>query len=79
MDTSKSALFYSLMKELKIKVCLLIPRPCVFQVYIAAIRNRNLRLLEDHTELYEIDKDKEAAQEAEILPHRDIFRFYPSL
>ncbi|KAB1221478.1 Protein NRT1/ PTR FAMILY 5.1 [Morella rubra] len=47
----------------------------IIEVYIAAIRNRNLRLPEDHTELYEIDKGKEAAQEAEIFPHRDIFRF----
>jgi peptide/histidine transporter 3/4 len=47
-----------------------------WQVYVAAIRNRNLPLPEDPTELYEIEQDKEAAaEEIEFLPHRDIFRF----
>ncbi|KAK7852428.1 protein nrt1/ ptr family 4.3, partial [Quercus suber] len=45
------------------------------QVYVAAIRNRNLDLPEDLTKLYEIDHDHEAAMETEFLPHRDIFRF----
>ena len=47
-------------------------------MYVAAIRNRNLDLPEDPTELYEIDHDKEAAMEEDYLPHRDIFRFYPN-
>ncbi|GAU48455.1 hypothetical protein TSUD_383520, partial [Trifolium subterraneum] len=47
-----------------------------FLVYVAAIRNRNLPLPEDPTELYEIEQDKEAAAaEIEFLPHRGIFRF----
>ncbi|XP_059436394.1 protein NRT1/ PTR FAMILY 4.5-like [Corylus avellana] len=46
----------------------------IIQVYVAAIRNRNLHLPRDHTELYEIDMDKEAAVEAEFLPLRDVFR-----
>ncbi|KAM1959262.1 hypothetical protein FF1_004768 [Malus domestica] len=47
----------------------------IIQVYVAAIRNRNLSLPEDATELYEISKDKEASLEQEFLPHRPIFRF----
>ncbi|GAU18786.1 hypothetical protein TSUD_80750, partial [Trifolium subterraneum] len=47
----------------------------IFQVYIAAIRNRNLPHPVDSEELYEIEQDKEAAMEMEFLPHRDIFRF----
>ncbi|CAK8578622.1 unnamed protein product [Lathyrus sativus] len=47
----------------------------ILQVYIAAIRNRNLPLPTDSEELYEIEQDKEAAMEIEFLPHRDIFRF----
>ncbi|CAI8590945.1 unnamed protein product [Vicia faba] len=47
----------------------------IIQVYVAAIRNRNLPLPEDPTELYEIEQDKEADVEIEFLPHRDIFRF----
>ncbi|XP_061356393.1 protein NRT1/ PTR FAMILY 4.5-like [Gastrolobium bilobum] len=47
----------------------------IIQVYIAAIRNRNLPLPEDPRELYEIEQDKEAAVEIEYLPHRDILRF----
>ncbi|KAM4112076.1 hypothetical protein ACJW30_05G113400 [Castanea mollissima] len=47
----------------------------IIQVYVAAIRNRNVDLPEDPTELYEIDHDKEAAMEEDFLPHRDIFRF----
>jgi peptide/histidine transporter 3/4 len=47
-------------------------------VYVVAIRNRNLHLPEDPIELYEIDKDTEAAVEAEFLPHTDVFRFYPN-
>ncbi|XWS12456.1 hypothetical protein CRYUN_Cryun37aG0090200 [Craigia yunnanensis] len=44
-------------------------------VYVAAIRNRNLQLPENPLELYEIDKDKEAALEDDFLPHRDVYRF----
>ncbi|XP_058092656.1 protein NRT1/ PTR FAMILY 4.5-like [Magnolia sinica] len=47
----------------------------IFQVYVAAIRNRNLRLPENPEELYEIERDKESGIEVELLPHRDIFRF----
>ncbi|XP_062160478.1 protein NRT1/ PTR FAMILY 4.5-like [Alnus glutinosa] len=46
----------------------------IIQVYVVAIRNRNLHLPEDPIELYEIDKDTEAAVEAEFLPHTDVFR-----
>ena len=48
-------------------------------MYVAAIRNRNLHLPEDPTELYEIDHDNEAVMEVEFLPHSDIFRFYPNI
>jgi len=51
----------------------------IFQVYVAAIRNRNLPLPANPNELYEIDKDKEAAVELEFQPHTDIYRFYPTL
>lgn len=44
------------------------------QVLVASFRNRKLPLPDDPAELYEIDKDKEAATEAEFLPHRDIYR-----
>lgn len=47
----------------------------IFQVFVAAIRNRNLPLPEDPVELYEIDRDAEAAGDKEFLPHRDTFRF----
>ncbi|CAI9783782.1 unnamed protein product [Fraxinus pennsylvanica] len=47
----------------------------IVQVYVAAARNRNLQLPEDSNELYEINKDKEAAIEAEFLPHTNVFRF----
>ncbi|XP_059638740.1 protein NRT1/ PTR FAMILY 4.5-like [Cornus florida] len=47
----------------------------IIQVYVAAILNRKLQLPEDPTELYEINRDKEAAIEAEFLPHSDGFRF----
>nr|XP_027191491.1 protein NRT1/ PTR FAMILY 4.5-like isoform X2 [Cicer arietinum] len=47
----------------------------ILQVYIAAIRNRNIPLPADSIELYEIEQDKEAAMELEYVPHRDIFRF----
>ena len=42
---------------------------------MAAVRNRKLSLLEDPADLYELNKDKEAALEAEFLPHTDSFRF----
>ncbi|KAL9355285.1 hypothetical protein Peur_053255 [Populus x canadensis] len=47
----------------------------ILQVYVAAFRNRKLQLPEDPLDLYEINKDKEAAIEAEFLPHRDTLRF----
>ncbi|KAL2343240.1 hypothetical protein Fmac_004525 [Flemingia macrophylla] len=47
----------------------------IIQVYVAAIRNRNLPLPVDPGELYEIEQDKEASMEIEYQPHRDIFRF----
>ncbi|RVW79047.1 Protein NRT1/ PTR family 4.5 [Vitis vinifera] len=46
----------------------------IIQVLVASFRNRKLPLPDDPAELYEIDKDKEAATEAEFLPHRDIYR-----
>ncbi|KAL5774148.1 hypothetical protein ACOSP7_011705 [Xanthoceras sorbifolium] len=47
----------------------------IVQVYVAAIRNKKLQLPKDPVELYEIDKDNEAAIDAEFLSHRDIFRW----
>ncbi|RYQ86976.1 hypothetical protein S83_072213 [Arachis hypogaea] len=47
----------------------------IIQVYVAAIRNRNLQLPADPMELYEIEQDKEAALDLEYLPHRNIYRF----
>ncbi|CAA2933781.1 NRT1 PTR FAMILY -like [Olea europaea subsp. europaea] len=47
----------------------------IFQVFVAAIRNRNLQFPENTNELYEINKDKEAAIEAEFLPHTNVLRF----
>ncbi|KAK4491623.1 hypothetical protein RD792_002378 [Penstemon davidsonii] len=47
----------------------------IVQVYVAAIRNRKLQVPEDSNELYEINKDKEAAIQAEFLPHTKAFRF----
>ncbi|XP_034698009.1 protein NRT1/ PTR FAMILY 4.5-like isoform X2 [Vitis riparia] len=47
----------------------------IIQVLVASFRNRKLPLPDDPAELYEIDRDKEAATEAEFLPHRDIYRF----
>ncbi|EEF40141.1 nitrate transporter, putative [Ricinus communis] len=47
----------------------------IIQVYVAAIRNRKLQIPEDPSELYEINKDKEAAMEAEFQFHTDTFRF----
>ncbi|KAH1134726.1 hypothetical protein GLYMA_05G163000v4 [Glycine max] len=47
----------------------------IIQVYVAAIRNRNLPLPANPIQLYEIQQDKEAAVEIEYQPHRDIFRF----
>lgn len=57
------------------------PSSCnyLWQVYVAAFRNRNLRLPENPEELYEIHMDKEVAMEVEYLPHRDIFRFGASV
>ncbi|OIS98290.1 protein nrt1 ptr family 4.5, partial [Nicotiana attenuata] len=47
----------------------------IFQVYVAAIRNRNLQLPEDSADLYEIDEDNEAAIPAEFLPHTDTYKY----
>ncbi|KAJ4703728.1 protein NRT1/ PTR FAMILY 4.5-like [Melia azedarach] len=47
----------------------------IIQVYVAALRNRKLQLPEDPRDLYENNKDKEAAIETEFLPHRDIYRY----
>ncbi|KAF8029527.1 hypothetical protein BT93_E2056 [Corymbia citriodora subsp. variegata] len=47
----------------------------IMQVHVAAISKRDLQLPEDPTELCELDKDGEAALEAEFLPHTDNFRF----
>ncbi|KAI4332433.1 hypothetical protein L6164_017343 [Bauhinia variegata] len=47
----------------------------IIQVFVAAFRNRNLPLPEDPSQLYEIERDKEAALETEFLPHRELYRF----
>ncbi|KAL4563398.1 hypothetical protein LXL04_027439 [Taraxacum kok-saghyz] len=47
----------------------------IIQVYVAAIRNCNLKLPEDPSELYEIAMDKEAGIHEEFLPHRDVYRW----
>ncbi|KAL6206769.1 hypothetical protein ACLB2K_024016 [Fragaria x ananassa] len=47
----------------------------IIQVYVAAIRNRNLTLPSDPSDLYEIHTDKEASIEEEFLPHRPVFGF----
>ncbi|KAF8015129.1 hypothetical protein BT93_H0813 [Corymbia citriodora subsp. variegata] len=47
----------------------------IIQVHVAAISKQDLQLPEDPTELYELDKDGEAALEAEFLPHTDNCRF----
>ncbi|KAG8365578.1 hypothetical protein BUALT_Bualt18G0120000 [Buddleja alternifolia] len=47
----------------------------ILQVYVAAIRNRKLQLPGDSNDLYEINKDREAAIQAELLPHTIAFRF----
>ncbi|XP_071715136.1 protein NRT1/ PTR FAMILY 4.6-like [Rutidosis leptorrhynchoides] len=47
----------------------------ILQVYVAAIRNRNLQLPKDPSELYENPKDNEAALHQEFLPHRDTYRW----
>ncbi|KAK3165439.1 hypothetical protein QOZ80_1AG0033220 [Eleusine coracana subsp. coracana] len=47
----------------------------IFQVYVAALRNRNLELPENPDELYEISKTK-ASPQTEFVAHRDKpFRF----
>lgn len=46
----------------------------IMQVYVAAFRNRKLQLPEDPSQLYEINKDSEAAIEAEFHVHTDHFR-----
>ncbi|KAL5716545.1 hypothetical protein ACHQM5_018218 [Ranunculus cassubicifolius] len=53
------------------------PLTRIIQVYVAAIRNRNLTLPENPEELYELAKDKEAGllEEEEFLPHRESFTF----
>ncbi|KAJ0844961.1 putative proton-dependent oligopeptide transporter family, MFS transporter superfamily [Helianthus annuus] len=48
----------------------------LLQVYVAAIRNRNLQLPEDPSELHETPiLDREAATHHEFLPHRDVYRW----
>ncbi|XP_076930175.1 protein NRT1/ PTR FAMILY 4.5-like [Bidens hawaiensis] len=47
----------------------------LLQVYVAAIRNINLKLPEDPSELHEIPMDKEADLHQEYLPHRDVYRW----
>nr|XP_010317511.1 protein NRT1/ PTR FAMILY 4.5-like [Solanum lycopersicum] len=47
----------------------------IFQVYVAAIRNRNLQLPQDSSDLYEIDEDEEVAIPTEFLPHTDTYKF----
>ncbi|KAF3638896.1 putative E3 ubiquitin-protein ligase-like [Capsicum annuum] len=47
----------------------------IFQVYVAAIRNRHLQLPQDSSDLYEIDEDREASIPAEFLPHTDTYKF----
>ncbi|CAN1329557.1 Protein NRT1/ PTR FAMILY 4.6 [Linum perenne] len=47
----------------------------IMQVYVAAYRNRKLQLPEDHSQLYEISKEKEASLEVEFVAHRDISKF----
>ncbi|KAK4399287.1 MACPF domain-containing protein CAD1 [Sesamum angolense] len=47
----------------------------ILQVYVAAIRNRKLRLPQDSNQLYEINPDSEGANQAEFLSHTSAFRF----
>ncbi|KAI9121178.1 hypothetical protein K1719_008211 [Acacia pycnantha] len=47
----------------------------IIQVFVAAFRNINLPLPEDPAELYEIERDKQAASDIEFLPHTDTHRF----
>ncbi|KZV51071.1 nitrate transporter [Dorcoceras hygrometricum] len=47
----------------------------IVQVYVAAIRNRKLKLPDDFNDLYEINNDREAANHSELLPHTHAFRF----
>lgn len=58
-------------KYLGLKLWLISP---MSQVFVAAIHNRKLQLPEDPTELYEFDRDAEAAGDKEFLPYRDTFR-----
>ncbi|XP_073128707.1 protein NRT1/ PTR FAMILY 4.5-like [Henckelia pumila] len=47
----------------------------IVQVYVAAIRNRKLDLPDDFNDLYEINNNREAANQSEVLPHTNAFRF----
>ncbi|KAL8460749.1 hypothetical protein ACS0TY_032311 [Phlomoides rotata] len=47
----------------------------IAQVYVAAVRNRKLQLPEDSTQLHESEIDKEAAIQADFLPHTNAFSF----
>ncbi|KAL0352926.1 UNVERIFIED_CONTAM: MACPF domain-containing protein CAD1 [Sesamum angustifolium] len=47
----------------------------ILQVYVAAIRNRKLRLPQDSNQLYEINPESEGANQAEFLSHTSAFRF----
>lgn len=66
---------FNFSKNRKVALVKLLNLILILQVYIAAIRNRNLPLPADPAELYEIEYNKEAAMELKYLPHRDIFRF----
>ncbi|KZV47496.1 nitrate transporter [Dorcoceras hygrometricum] len=48
----------------------------IVQVYVAAVRNRKLKLPEDSNELYEINRDSESGIQSEILPHTNSFRSF---
>ncbi|KAI9120920.1 hypothetical protein K1719_007953 [Acacia pycnantha] len=47
----------------------------IIQVFVVAFRNINQPLPELPAQLYELQRDKEAASETEFLPHTDIYRF----
>ncbi|XP_073061658.1 protein NRT1/ PTR FAMILY 4.5-like [Primulina eburnea] len=47
----------------------------IVQVYVAAIRNRKLKLPDDSKDLYEINQDSESGIQSEALTHTNAFRF----
>ncbi|KAI6705553.1 hypothetical protein NL676_008515 [Syzygium grande] len=67
-----SSFFNCLLLSIALKLSAIIE---IIQLYVAAICKRDLQLSEDPTELYELDRDREAAFEAEFLPHTGNFRF----